>query len=267
MFSFTSAAERSARRYTLCIPAKRAIFTYIPKNACSTLRYSIAIANGRPDSVETANYMHNGMAEMIATPQQLANCTYAFTVLRCPYRRIASAFLDKAVSDESRARSLLPRERRLFCRRSSSANQTSAAIAQAKIRDLSFADFLDLLQKRKSSWLDPHFRTQTEFLLKRGYDDYFALEQLTEAEGQLREKIGLRLIDKGGHGVSRRKKSDINAASLSIGELLELRASGYAPTYDSLFTPTTQRAVETFYANDLALYKKQFGSEGLLFPG
>ena len=266
MFSMMSARERFARRHTVYIPAKRAIYTYIPKNGCTTLRFSIAVANGRPDNPETAEYIHAGMPQMVASNRDLANCDYAFIVLRCPYRRIASAFLDKAVGDLLRAATLFPRQRRIFGRSKPDTSEAGLAATRAKVMALTFADFADLLQNCNSKSLDHHFRPQTEFLLNRDYDDYFALEQLAQAEIKLRAKIDFRLVDKGGHGISKRNKSDVDASKLTIAGLLALLDAGFAPSYQSLFTETSRRAVETFYAADLALYKKHFGANDLLFP-
>jgi Sulfotransferase family len=266
LFSSISARETFARRHTLHIPAKRAIATYIPKNACTTLRYSIAISNGRPEAAETITYVHSGMPEMLASKSDLANCTYAFILLRCPYRRIASAFLDKAVNEDSLAPSLFPLKRRLFHRSRPDTSEAGIASQHAKVMALTFAGFLALLRKCEPRRLNHHFSPQSNFLLKQGYNDYFALENLAEAEATLREKIDLRLVDRGTHGVSRRKKSDVDASTLTIAELLELRAAGYAPAYETLFTKATRRAVDAFYAKDLALYKKHFGSKNLLLP-
>jgi hypothetical protein len=266
MFSFISSRERFARRRTLSIATKHAIFTYIPKNACTTLRYSIAIANGRAEGAETISYLNSGMREMLASSTDLANCTYAFILLRCPYRRIASAFLDKAVNENSLAPPLFLPKLRLFRQSKFYTSEEAIATAHSKAMALTFTDFLAVLQRRGTSRLDQHFRPQSNFLLKQGYNEYFALENLIGAEAQLKEKLDLRLVDRGGNGVSRRKKSDVDASSLTIAELLELRAAGYAPTYESLFTDAARRAVDTFYATDLALYKKHFGSNRLLFP-
>lgn len=261
-----SSRERFARRRTLSLAAKHAVFTYIPKNACTTLRYSIALANGRAEDEETRVYLHSGMSEMLASHTDLANNTYAFVMLRCPYRRIASAFLDKAVNEDSVVPPLFLPKLRVFRQSKFYSTDEAIAGAQAKAMALTFTTFLALLQRRGTSRLDPHFRPQSNFLLRQGYNDYFALENLTGAETSLKEKLDLRLVDLSGHGVRWRKRSDVDASSLTIADLIELRAAGYAPTYESLFTDAARRAVEVFYAADLALYKKHFGSKGLLFP-
>ena len=266
MFLFTANKKHSVRRNTLRIKDKNAICTYIPKNACSTLRYSVAVANGRPDSAETLSYIHKGMPDAMASPEDIASASYSFAILRCPYRRIVSAFLNKAAIENSRARSLFPRGNRLFRPNPASVKGQAAAKAlKSKIDALTFGDFMTLLQGRQSNRIDTHFRRQTDFLLKQDYTDFFALEALPDALLRLQDKIGLRILDRSDHAVTKLQKLDVDASQMTIAELIEIQASGFAPPYANLFTSATRRAVETFYADDFALYKRQFGSENLLF--
>ena len=263
MFSSIFAKERLSRRHALHIEAKQAVCTYIPKNACSTLRFSVAIANGMPRNDATQAYIHTRMPAMVASRQELAHSTYAFVILRCPFRRIASAFLDKAAVEDSRARALFPRHRSLLD--SSAKKRTATADLQAKVMALTFSDFLEQLRTCPSHLIDPHFRPQTDFLIKQGYSQYFAVESMPLAEATLREKLGFQLIDLSHHAIGKLAKTSVDASNLTISELIDIKASGHAPHYTSLFTSATRRVVETFYAADIALYKRQFGSEALLF--
>ena len=45
--------------YTLSIYPLDAVYTFIPKNACSALRYSIAIANGFLGDISDINWIHD----------------------------------------------------------------------------------------------------------------------------------------------------------------------------------------------------------------
>lgn len=267
MFSLFTTKQRSVDSYTLRITAKNAICTYIPKNACKTLRYSVAVANGHPDSDETVDYMHQGMHDAMASANDIANCSYAFVILRCPYRRIVSAFLNKAAIKNSRARSLFPRGSRLFRAKSGSAKgEAHAKSVEAKINALTFGDFMTLLQARPLNRIDVHFRPQSYFLMKQRYTDVFALETLEDALPQLRDKIDLRIIEQRQNAMSKLEKLNVDGSKLTIAELIDFKAAGFGPTYGSLFNADSRRAVETFYADDLALYKSHFGSKNLLFP-
>lgn len=264
--SLFSAKERFARRHALLIRSSGAVCTYIPKNGCSTLRYSVAVANGRPEDAATLAYIHTDIADLLARGRDLADCPYSFVILRCPYRRIASSFFDKAAAAHSRARSLYVRRPRLFRPSPGSASgKAAAAIVHEKIMALTFVDFLALLQTRRRETIDHHFRPQSDFLLPRGYDDYFALERLSLATPKLRENANLPIIDGGNHVISRLKKVTVDAAELTIAGLMDLKASGCTPTYESFFNDASRQAVETFFSSDLALYKTHFGSSDLLF--
>jgi hypothetical protein len=50
-----------ARRYSLHLYQANAVYTFIPKNACSTLRYSLATANGYPDPTSDPNWIHSNI--------------------------------------------------------------------------------------------------------------------------------------------------------------------------------------------------------------
>ena len=85
LFTFSS-------RYALSIYPIDAIYTFIPKNACSTLRYSIAIANGFLEDISEIEWIHSNNETFISTQREIALAKYTFVVLRCPYTRVASCF-------------------------------------------------------------------------------------------------------------------------------------------------------------------------------
>ena len=53
-----NAAHQGAARYALSLYALDAVYSFIPKNACSTLRYSLALANGVLSGPEQFNWIH-----------------------------------------------------------------------------------------------------------------------------------------------------------------------------------------------------------------
>lgn len=80
--------------HSLSIYPIDAVYTFIPKNACSTLRYSIAIANGFIENKSNIDWIHSNNKTFISTLQEIAQAKYTFTVLRCPFTRVASSYLD-----------------------------------------------------------------------------------------------------------------------------------------------------------------------------
>src|SRR5918999_530628 len=86
-----------AQQYALKVYRANAIYSFIPKNACSTMRLSLALANGCIKSAAEFNWIHHNNPTFRATLQDLAIADYTFVILRCPYARLASCFLDKFV--------------------------------------------------------------------------------------------------------------------------------------------------------------------------
>ena len=85
--------------YALSIYPINSVYTFIPKNACSTLRFSIAIANGFIKDLKDIQWIHNNNSTFISTQREVTRASFTFVVLRCPYTRIASCFLDKIVDE------------------------------------------------------------------------------------------------------------------------------------------------------------------------
>ena len=76
-----------------------AVCTFIPKNACSTIRYSIALANGFIKNIEDINWIHQNTQTFVPNQKDASLAKYTFVVLRCPFTRVASCFLDKVVNE------------------------------------------------------------------------------------------------------------------------------------------------------------------------
>lgn len=74
------------------------IYTFIPKNACTTLRYSLAIANGCIQGPQDFDWIHKNNWVFSANTSELVSASRSFVVLRCPFSRLASFYLDKVVS-------------------------------------------------------------------------------------------------------------------------------------------------------------------------
>ena len=85
--------------YVLSIYSINSVYTFIPKNACSTLRFSVAIANGFIKDLKDIQWIHNNNGTFKSTQREVSLQDYTFVVLRCPYTRIASCFLDKIVDE------------------------------------------------------------------------------------------------------------------------------------------------------------------------
>ena len=92
-----NAAHQFASQHALSFYAADAVYSFIPKNACSTMRYTVGMANGAIAGPEQFNWIHANNLTFRASLAELAKAKYTFVILRDPYLRVASCFLDKMV--------------------------------------------------------------------------------------------------------------------------------------------------------------------------
>ncbi len=262
-------SQRLAAGHALAIRPAAAIYSYIPKNACSLLRHAVALANGLSED-EALQALWGGAA-LVAGRAEIAAARYVFVVLRCPYRRTASAFLDRIAGPRPRARHLLPRYRGIVgALRWPFAGGPLSPEDAAAVAALTFTGFLRLLRACPPRARDHHFRSQSDFLLARGYDDVFAVEALDAAAPLLAERAGLRIdgaLAPARHHIAGLERVAGDASEMTVATLSGLLREGRAPDYAALYGAESRALVEEIHGADLALYRRHFGAAGLLFPG
>lgn len=266
-----------AQWHALSLYSSDAIYSFIPKNACSTLRLSLAIQNGCIDNSSCFEWIHQNNNTFKADLASLAKAKYTFVVLRCPYSRLASVYLDKIVGHEFVAK-------QLYCQLNGIAINKEIKIqplrkmrerAQAKkcrdyINSLSFYNFIQLLEKDATMNSNIHWRPQVDFLVYQDYDKWLCVEDFSKAVQTLKGDIGLEVVDARQltlHGISGLKKitdkSFSNTPSLAIQEM---KRQGECPSPMSLYNDATIEAVSKLYSEDINLYKTIFGTKNLMFP-
>jgi hypothetical protein len=82
-----NAAHQFASQHALSFYAADAVYSFIPKNACSTMRYTLALANGAISGPRHFNWIHTNNLTFRASLAELAKAKYTFVILRDPYRR------------------------------------------------------------------------------------------------------------------------------------------------------------------------------------
>jgi len=230
--------------HTLSIYPLDAVYTFIPKNACSTLRYSIAIANGFLDDISDINWIHQNNPTFMSTQKEVALAKYTFVILRCPYTRIASCFLNKIVDGTINFND-------------ASGNKVS----------LNFHDFLSVIKSQNRSERDEHWRNQSDFLHYEKYDEYFSLESFPEAINSLGAR-GFTVHDTRTalkHDLTNIKRVDGDFSKMKQEELQKMKKEGCAPNYKSMFSDVEIELVNDIYNDDINLYKSHFGDNLLLF--
>lgn len=234
-----------AATHALSIYASDAIYSFIPKNACSTMRYSLAIANGMIDGPKQFNWIHANNATFRASLRDLIRARYTFVILRDPFLRLASCYLDKMVELTEQAW----RFQRL----------TNYAISP---QQLTFRQFVTQLGPLLRS--DHHWRPQIEFMVYQNYDDVFCLEDFSRCEATLKEEIGFIVYDARDltkHGVEQFQivASEDNYSDIKACDLFALKRSGRAPDLRKLYDNAIIDVIRNLYLRDIELYETACG--------
>lgn len=246
-------AHQFAMQHSMMLYSKNALYSFIPKNACSTLRLSVALENGCIDSIKQGHWIHHNNNSFNATLGEATTAAYSFVILRCPYRRLASVYLDKFIAKEPDAWHYRDLQAR-----------------QIELDDLSFRDFVKSLKSPTIFNANIHWRPQVEFLIYKRYSDYFCLEDFSGAIKTLRKKIGFKVVDARSltqHGTHHFKLLNKKIyADTAAFDIATLKRKGKCPSHQSLYDDGLIRLVRKLYKADLKLYTKQFGAKHLLFP-
>lgn len=263
ILNFASASNQSllhdnqkhifAHNHALKIYSKNAIYSFIPKNACSTMRLSIAIENGCVKGPEGIDWIHKNNQTFRADLQGLLLASYAFVILRCPFARLASCFLDKIVGKGAVARR--------FC---------ELPGMGVDIDGLSFELFVETVCKPGNLSHNQHWQPQLDFLVYEDYDDYFCVEDFGAAVVKLKQAIGLDVVDARGltaHGISGLELLGElgDFSGMTVGEINRLKQEGKSPHPRSLYNDKLIALVAEYYREDFLLYLGKIGDK-FLFP-
>ena len=155
------------------------------KNACSTLRFSIAVRNGFIRDKMDVDWINNNNGTFKSTQREVSRARYTFVILRCPFTRIASCFLDKIVDE-------------IISFNDEMGNKVN----------FNFYEFLLQVKSQNQSEREQHWRNQSDFLHYEKYDEYFSLELFSDAIKVL-DSHGFKVHDTRDsikHGLSRLKE-------------------------------------------------------------
>lgn len=247
--------HRFAASHTICYFKTKTVCTFIPKNACSNLRYSIAMANGAIKGEEEFDWIHSNNNTFIAGGiKDLAEAEYTFVILRNPFTRLVSFFLDKLSGNGS------------------SSNDHSYKKAKELFSDIpkeiTFRSFVNnLWVNPEKLTIDHHIRPQVDFLVYQDYDDWFCLEKLEHAAKEIEAKAGFKFHDT--RRYSRHASSMLNVIKekkffdTEIGELNELQSAGQIPCPTAMYDDELAFKVHAMYLSDVRLYGSKFGERNL----
>lgn len=236
-----------AAAHALNIYNSNAIYSFIPKNACTTMRFSLALGNECIDSKDDFNWIHRNNATFSASLRELQEAAYTFVILRSPIYRLASVYLDKIVDRTNVAWNLYDLIKR-----------------EIPLAEITFRKFVELVTSEELIHKEIHWAPQSDFLVYKYYDDYFSLEQFSEAIPLIEKRAGIKIYDARNltkHGTDQYTMiNDQCYADTKPYILFNLKLSGKIPSHESLYDITLKNMVEEAYKNDFILYRKY--SEG-----
>lgn len=233
-----------ARRHALCAYRSESIYTFIPKNACSTMRLSLARANGIPISDDTFSWIHPNNGTFVADLNALAKAKFTFVILRDPFARLASVYLDKIVERyppfwDLHARHLAPPD------------------------TFTFKTFVKLICSPGFLRLNIHWRPQIDFLAYDDYDLWVRLEDFNQYKDQIEDHGGFTIYDARGltqHGTDQYDTiTDGKFADVPPDEIRAMRKEGRCPSHDSLYNDELRAIVRKHYHLDFEIYRQKFG--------
>lgn len=229
-----------------------AIYSFIPKNACTTLRFSLALANGAIRDVSEFFWIHENNGTFAATIGDLCRAQMSFVVLRCPFRRLASAYLDKIVGRSIDYWWLNRKSKGLVSR-----------------SPMSFRDFVQMLGEDARYLQNEHWRPQIFFLVYTDYTRWYCVEQFGTAISSIENETGLRVIDSrevSQHATSSFEVVDGQYQDTPSLSILVMKEQGRIPSHQSLYDKPIFELVSAIYRRDIQLYSERVGMDGLLFP-
>ena len=242
----TNERHEFARRFSLTHLKSNSVCTWIPKNSCSNLRYSIAIANGAISNISDLSWIHQNNRSFSASNKELLSAKYCFVLLRNPFKRLLSYYLDK------------------ICHNDNSQEDRSCELAHKVFNssdETSFENFVNTIAEKPSLINDDiHTRKQSDFLVYSRYDDYLSLENYKASAEKIHQKIGLELFDVRDNNsiftTKSKQESDQFTPYSSAIQNRRLLDDGIKPISENMYTLDMLRKVANIYFVDILLYTR-----------
>jgi len=228
--------------FVLYYHALRIVYNYIPKNACSTVKGTLAFAN---DGSVFEKTPHELDAKYRQEPMSMDASWKRLLILRDPLERLISAYLDKIV------RPLEPDKAALVDR----IFKNEYGRERVGAESITLSQFWRWVREQRSDDLDPHWRHQTAMLAFDQYDYVLRVERLLSdwnAFGLSETVAELRLFLE--HATS--SMSDFRRNLYHIGGhfIYGFRiTSGFYPPKECFAVPKLQQEVRQYYAADYEL--------------
>jgi len=223
------------------------------------MRYSVAIANGLINKHSDIKWIKNNHTTFSPDLRSQVLSDYTFILLRCPFSRLASAFLDKIVKWPH-----------LYFNGKQKRGYIKSKLDNLSLSLVTFEKFVLKLYKNDNFLRsNAHWRPQIDFLLFNDYDDYFCVEEMEVVVKTLKHKINFEVVDARHitkHGIDQHQRIRTeNGFLLTTFEILEQKTRNMVVQPKSLFSARLVELISEIYADDIQLYLDNFGKTNLLF--
>ncbi|MDA7436872.1 sulfotransferase family protein [Synechococcus sp. AH-601-B19] len=241
-----------AKDHTIIDLKSNSICSWIPKNACSSIRYSFALKNGAISDEKDINWIHRNNTSFTASDKELLKADYTFIILRNPFKRILSFFLDKLCAQD-----LDPKNPDLSSVRAKDTFRIS--------KESNFESFVNTLWRNPQLIAkDHHTRHQCDFLIYKNYDKYFSLECMQQAQASLLVDIRLDLIDTRDfnsiHTSKHLKYCNQFTYSTTVIDAYGKLSDGKKPRAENMYTDEMVKKVSLLYLEDIMLYASKINN-------
>lgn len=239
-----------ALRQAMAVYPSAAIYSRIPKNGSTGLRVAVGVANGVIDGVQHDGWIGGNPIDTYAavTLAELARARFTFVVLRDPFTRLSSAYLDKIVARKPELWPFL-----------------GATGGRLRAEDVTFRRFVETVTTNRSAQANPHWRPQEDFLVYETYDAVIPLERLHDHAGMLRERAGLDVVDALAVGDNQNARfttlDDRCYADARPHDLFGMQGEkNRSPAHAAMYDDELRERVAEAYAADLALHRNAMGA-------
>ncbi len=240
------------------------IYCAIPKNACSLFR-SIMIENS-PERKNFNPAVHN--VHVLATDSnsslRMTNFSFLdpqkkyfkFIILRNPFHRLVSAYLDKIVKPD-------PSDLEFYVVDLIKSIHQNLGRPYDPQQSISFRQFVEFLAKKEDIELNEHWRPQHTFpgIELSQFTEVISFEQLNDSIDELAQKLKLELPERIPHMNQTVYSINQHFSNTDIANFSpkQLKALPVFPCTQQFYTADLSKSISRRYAKDIAWYEQAFG--------
>lgn len=237
--------------------ARRFVYAYVPKAACTSLKLWMAMVEGLGSQSLAADCVHALVKSRASLQDHEADAIlrdptwFKFAFVRNPLSRLVSAYLDKVVPAKVTAARLV----RNFQMQDPSVDwwqRMAAAVRADASRGLTFRELVQQLGRERPEKVDEHFRPQSLLLAGLPLDFLGRVEQMAEDFAFVQRRLDTNVP------LAHEKKQSY--APQAMGEYVAdwpvtaFRQQAAHPHWRRFYPPEVLAAVAKIYRDDFASF-------------